>query len=345
MAVRVGVIGAGLMGSTHVRLLSDRVAGAEVAAVSDALPGQAERVAAECGVTVVHGDGSELIRDPGVDAVVVASPAATHVAFVRACLDAGKPVLCEKPLAETAEACRQLVDAELAAGRRLVQVGFMRRYDPGFADLKLRLDAGLVGSPVLVRCVHRNAAVSEGYSSDMLITESVVHEIDVARWLLGEELARVTVHAPRPTSVAPEGVRDPQLVVLESETGVLIDVEIFVNARYGYDIRCEVVGEAGTLSLAPPVTVEVRRDGRHEADVPSFYRDRFTAAYVEELRVWAASVADGQPGGPSAWDGYAAAAVCEAGVAALQGAGGPVDVVLGPRPDLYAEPGELIGHR
>ena len=260
MGVRVGVIGAGLMGSTHVRLLSASVAGAEVAAVSDALPGQAERVAAECGVPVVHPGGEDLIHDPGVDAVVVASPAATHAAFVHACLDAGKPVLCEKPLAETAEACRELVEAEVAAGRRLVQVGFMRRYDPGFADLKLRLDDGVVGPPVLVRCVHRNAQVGPGYSSEMLITESVVHEIDVVRWLLGEELARVTVHAPRPTSLAAEGVRDPQLVVLETESGVLVDVEISVNARYGYDIRCEVVGAtAGTRSTSRASTATASR--------------------------------------------------------------------------------------
>ena len=343
MGVRVGVIGAGLMGSTHVRLLSGLVAGAEVAAVSDALPGQGERVAAECGVPVVHAGGEDLIRDPAVDAVVIASPAITHAAFVRACLDAGKPVLCEKPLAETAERCRELVEAELAGGRRLVQVGFMRRYDPGFADLKLRLDSGVVGPPVLVRCVHRNAQVGPGYTSEMLITESVVHEIDVVRWLLGEELARVTVHAPRPTSLAAEGVRDPQLVVLETESGILVDVEISVNARYGYDIRCEVVGETGTLSLSPPATVEVRREGRHEVAVPDFYRERFAAAYAEELRSWVASVAEGRPGGPSAWDGYAAAAVCEAGVASLHG-GGPVDVVLRPRPDLYA-PGELVGQR
>ena len=344
MAVRVGVIGAGLMGSTHVRLLSTRVAGAEVAAVSDALPGQAERVAAECGVLVVHADPLGLIRDTTVDAVVVASPATTHAGFIGACLDAGKPVLCEKPLAATARECREVVDAEVAGGRRLVQVGFMRRYDPAFADLKLRLDAGFAGPPVLVRCVHRNAAVADGYSSDMLITESVVHEVDVVRWLLGEELARVTVHAPRPTGQAAPGVRDPQLVVLETESGVLADVEIFVNARYGYDIRCEVVGETASLSLTAPVTVQVRRDGLEAVDVPADFRDRFAAAYVEELRSWTASVADGRLGGPSAWDGYAAAAVCEAGVAALHG-GAPVDIELGPRPALYARPGELVGQR
>ena len=342
MGVRVGVIGAGLMGSTHVRLLSAYVSGAEVAAVSDALPSQAERVAAECGVPVVHADPGELIRDAAVDAVLVASPAATHAGFVRACLDAGKPVLCEKPLAATADACREVVDAEVAGGRRLVQVGFMRRYDPGYADLKLRLDAGVVGPPVLVHCVHRNAAVSEGYTSEMLIVESVVHEVDVVRWLLGREFTRVTVHAPRPTGLAAPGVRDPQLVVLETESGVLVDVEIFVNARYGYDIRCELVGETGTLALAMPATVQVRRDGRDAVEVPARYQERFAAAYAEELRAWVASVADGRPTGPSAWDGYAAAAVCEAGVASLHG-GGAVDVTLASRPDLYARSAELIG--
>jgi myo-inositol 2-dehydrogenase / D-chiro-inositol 1-dehydrogenase len=342
MPVRVGVIGAGLMGSTHVRLLGAFVSGAEVAAVSDALPGQAERVAAELAVPVVHADAGELIRDAGVDAVVVASPAGTHAGFVHACLQAGKPVLCEKPLAPTAAACREVVEAEVAGGRRLVQVGFMRRYDPSYADLKLRLDAGVAGPPVLVRCVHRNASVNDGYTSEMLITESVVHEVDVVRWLLGEELVRVTVHAPRPTGLAAAGVRDPQLVVLETESGVLVDVEIFVNARYGYDIRCEVVGETGTLSLATPVTVQIRRDGKNVFDIPGRYQERFGAAYAEELRAWVASVAEGRPGGPSAWDGYAASAVCEAGVAALNG-GAAVEVALGARPDLYEPSGELIG--
>src|SRR4051812_40052430 len=141
---RIGVIGAGLMGLTHVRLLRGAVAGAEVVAVSDALPEAAERAAAEAGIDTLHADALDLIGDERVEAVVVASPAGTHEAFAVACIEAGKPVLCEKPLAETVEACRRVLDAEVAAGRRLVQVGFMRRFDPGYADMKTKLDAGLV---------------------------------------------------------------------------------------------------------------------------------------------------------------------------------------------------------
>jgi myo-inositol 2-dehydrogenase / D-chiro-inositol 1-dehydrogenase len=134
----MGVIGAGLMGSTHARLLHTAVSGAEVVAISDALQENAERVAAELGVETVHADGLELIGDPAVAAVVIASPAATHEPFTLACLQRGKPVLCEKPLADSAAAALRIVETDAAAGRRSVTVGFMRRYDPGYVDMKAR---------------------------------------------------------------------------------------------------------------------------------------------------------------------------------------------------------------
>ena len=168
---------------------------------------------------------------------------------MRACLEAGKPVLCEKPLAATAEASLRVLEAEAQGGRRLVSVGFMRRHDPGYVALKDALGRGEVGDPLMVHCAHRNAAVPAFFTSEMLITSSAIHEIDVARWLLGEEIVSATVHTPRSTSHAPAGLRDPQFVVLESEGGVLIDVEVYVNAVRGYEIRCEVVGESGSLLL------------------------------------------------------------------------------------------------
>jgi myo-inositol 2-dehydrogenase / D-chiro-inositol 1-dehydrogenase len=335
--MNVGVIGAGLMGSTHIRIISGAVSGAEVVAVSDAIAESAERIAAEVGVASVYTDAHELIGDPAVDAVIVASPAATHEEFTLACLVAGKPVLCEKPLAATAEASRRVVEAETALGRRLVQVGFMRRYDPGYVDMKQRLDAGVVGAPLLVHCAHRNPSVPAAFTSAMLITDTVVHEIDTVRWLLDTEIVRATVLAPRPSSHAAEGLRDPQLVILETEAGQLVDVEVFVNARYGYDIRCEVVAETGTLELAPPAAVEVRREGARGVEIPAGFQPRFATAYQHELQSW---VSGGEPTGPSAWDGYAAAAVSEACVESLAG-GRPVDVQLLPRPALYAE-GQLI---
>jgi myo-inositol 2-dehydrogenase/D-chiro-inositol 1-dehydrogenase len=330
------------MGTAHVRFLSTSVPAAEVVAVSDAIAESAERLAGEVGVGGVYTDALELIGDRGVDAVVVASPGRTHEAFVLACLEAGKPVLCEKPLATTAAAARTVLEAEAALGRTLVQVGFMRRFDPGYVDMKRRIDAGAIGAPVLVHSTHRNPSVPASFDSEMIVKDTVVHDVDTVRWLLGQELVKATVYAARPSSRAPEGVRDPQLVVFETDAGALVTVEAFVNAQYGYDIRCEVVGESGTVSLAPPATVEVRREGLAGIDVPVRFQDRFASAYVHELQSWVASAADGTIAGASAWDGYAAAAVCEAAFEALR-SGQPVSVGLEARPGLYDDARRLVG--
>jgi len=309
--VNVGVIGAGLMGSTHARLLAREVSGASVAAVADPVaPG------------AVYADGFDLIADPAVDAVVVASPAATHERYVLACLEAGKPVLCEKPLATSAAAALRIVEAERALGRDLVTVGFMRRFDPGYVDLKARLDAGEIGTPLLMHCVHRNVSVHDFFDSAMILTDSAVHEIDVARWLLEDEITRVTVLAPRPSGRARPGLRDPQLVLLETAAGRIVDVEAFVSAGYAYDIRCEVVGEDGTLELLAPATVALRTGLAERAAIAAGFEQRFAAAYRHELQAWVAG-----RGGATAWDGYAAAAVAEAAVASLE-SGRPVDVRL-----------------
>ena len=259
---------------------------------------------------------------------MVASSDATHREFALACLRAEKPVLCEKPLAPTAEASLAVVEAEAALGRRLVQVAFMRRYDRGYLAMKERLDAGAVGLPLLVHCAHRNAGVPASYTTEMLFTSSATHEVDVTRWLLGQELVAATVLSPRSSRLAREGLRDPQLVVLETGDGALVDVELFVNAQYGYDIRCELVGEKGMLSLPPAEQVH--------AD----YRVRFAPAYRDQLQDWVGAVSAGVPAaGASAWDGYAAAAVVDACVASLR-SGRREEVGLAGRPGLYAPAGE-----
>jgi myo-inositol 2-dehydrogenase/D-chiro-inositol 1-dehydrogenase len=320
MSVGVGVIGAGMMGAAHVVTLATAVEGAHVAAVADANPERAAAAAREGGARALA-DPHELIADPGVDAVVVASFDTTHEEFVCACIAAGKPVLCEKPLADTADACLRVIEAEVAGGRRLVSLGFMRRYDPGYEAIKRSLDEGGVGAVLLAHCAHRNAVAPAVYTSEMLITSSAVHEIDVMRWLLGEEIVGATVRVPRPSSQAPSGLRDPQLVLLETASGVLIDVEVFVNARYGYDIRCELVGETGTLRL-------------DEQLAPDF-RGRFAIAYRRELQAWVRGVGGGHADGqPHAWDGYAANAVADACLASLA-SGAPAAVELAQRPPLY----------
>lgn len=294
--IGVGVIGAGLMGSIHARLLATAVPGAKLVAVCDPDRSAAERVA---GGAKRYADGLELIADPDVDAVIVASPVPTHEPLVLACIAAGKRVLCEKPLAGSREAAERIVEAERASGRRWVTVAFMRRHDPAYVELKSKLDAGTIGRPLLVHCAHRNPFVHPFFDSAMIITDSVVHEADILRWLLGDEIVHVDVRIPRSTSRAREGLRDPQLVLFTTASGVLADVEAFVTAGYGYDIRCEVVGERGTLALP--------------LDVATGFDTRFETAYRDELRAWLAD----EPVGASARDGLAAAAVCEAGVRSL----------------------------
>jgi myo-inositol 2-dehydrogenase/D-chiro-inositol 1-dehydrogenase len=333
MPVRVGVIGVGVMGAEHARLLSDVVSGSEVGAVFDVDPRRAAAVAAACATTAFD-DPMLLIKDHAIDAVLIASSDQTHEQFVLAALAAGKPVLCEKPLAPDVGGCLRILDAESSAGRRLLSVGFMRRYDPGYAELKTALGEGSLGAPLLLHCVHRNAVGPPNQSSATLISGSAVHEIDITRWLLEEELVSVTVHRPRPSSASVD-TQDPMLLVFASASGVLVDVEVFVNARYGYEVRCELVGENGSVQLDPAAATTRRLSGQVARSLPFDWRPRFAEAYRRELQDWVDGVAGGEPSrGASGWDGYVASEVAEAGIRALQ-TGQTQSVALPDKPALY----------
>jgi myo-inositol 2-dehydrogenase/D-chiro-inositol 1-dehydrogenase len=336
MTVRVGVIGVGMIGQAHIHRLTHALPGVQVGAVSDVDAQRAAAIAAELPGCRVHPTGQDLIADDAVDAVMVTSWGGTHEEFVLAGIAAGKQVFCEKPLATTQEACRNIIDAETAAGRRLVMVGFMRRYDEGYRAMRDVLADGALGAPLMVHCAHRNASVPPTYVEDMAIQDTAVHEIDVTRWLLDDEITAARVLIPRRNSNAEPHLRDPLLVVLETSQGTLVDVEVSVNIRYGYDIRCEVVGELGTVALADRAEVVVRRDGRVGGTVPTDWRERFRRAYDTELGDWLAAVAAGGSTGPSSWDGYAATAVADACLVALR-TGERVPVALGERPALYAK--------
>lgn len=183
--ISVGVIGAGGMGARHANNLSQRVKGASVAGVTDMGRSRAGELAGSCGPgATVFEDPSALIGDESTDAVVIASPNHTHAELVLECLRQEKPVLCEKPLATTAEAARTVVDAEAELGRRLVQVGFMRRHDPQHLDVKSAVDSGAAGRPVLFKGIHRNLGAAPGASSESILFNSAVHHLDCARWML-----------------------------------------------------------------------------------------------------------------------------------------------------------------
>ena len=323
MTVGVGVIGVGLIGEDHVRRLTTVVDGASVTAVTDVDSGRAETVAKQYGVPAVHVSGEDVIADPAVDAVVVASWGPTHEQYVLAGIAAGKPVFCEKPLATTREACERVLAAETAAGRRLVQVGFMRRYDDAYRAVKTALAAGSIGVPLLAHMAHRNPAVPPTVTNEDAINDSAVHEVDVTRWLLGEEITSVAVLSPKHSSHASASLQDPMMVMFRTASGVLVDDELGLNVRYGYDIRCEVVCETGQARLAS------------SDPVPPDWRVRFSDAYDTEFRAWVADVTAGrEPAGPSSWDGYAATVVAGACVSALH-SGEWTGVVLSERPALY----------
>ncbi|MEU6251044.1 Gfo/Idh/MocA family oxidoreductase [Streptomyces sp. NPDC047043] len=334
MTVRVGVIGAGWIGQEHIRRLTEVVTGATVTAVTDIDDARAEEAAARVGARV-YASGAELIAADEVDAVLVTSWGPTHAEHVLNAIAAGKPVFCEKPLATTAEDCLKIVEAERAHGRRLVQVGFMRRYDAGYRQMKEVIASGRIGEPLVVHCAHRNPTVPESYTSEMAALDTAVHEVDVLRWLLDDEIVSTQVVTPRATSKRFEHLKDPQIMLFETAKGVRIDLEVFVNCQYGYDIQCETVGEEGLVRLPDPSSVDVRTAGRHSTTVLTDWVGRFVDAFDTEFREWIANLAAGnEPVGPSAWDGYAATVITRATVEALN-SGRIVSTDMKPRPAFY----------
>jgi myo-inositol 2-dehydrogenase/D-chiro-inositol 1-dehydrogenase len=318
MSIRVGIIGTGLIGADHGQKLATAISGATVSAVCDVRRDRCEEVAAVLGGPTILDTGHELIKSDEVDAVLVTSSGDTHAEFVLACIEAGKPVMCEKPLAPTVAECVSIIEAEQAHGRRLVIVGFMRRYDPGYVQVKATLESGSIGDALMLHNVHRNSTVGEAYTSFMTMTDSMIHEVDVTRWLLDEEITAVQVIPPKRTPKAFPHLQDPQFAVFTTESGILSTVEFFANAQYGYDVRCELVGSLGTASLTNPFVASVASGGHDVTIVPADWRARFGMAYALELQAWITGLERGESVGPSAWEGYAATNVVEVGVEAVK---------------------------
>jgi myo-inositol 2-dehydrogenase / D-chiro-inositol 1-dehydrogenase len=316
--LKVAVLGVGMMGAFHVAALSKRVRGATVTVVNDFLADKAAQVAGAVGARV-EADPIAAINDPDVDAVLLASPGPAHAEQLSACLDRGIPVLCEKPLTTDIGSAYAIVQKEEALDKQLVQVGFMRRFDPEYAALqKLVADGGL-GKPLMVHCIHRNPAVGDHFNSEFMIRDSVVHEVDSVRFLLGEELTSIEVIKGAATGSAPHGVHDPMLVIFETESGAIVTVESFVRTNVAYEVRTEVVGEKGSAFIGLDQNLQLKStDGRWGGKITPSFVERFGQAYDIELQRWVDAAKAGAIDGASAWDGYAAVAVCEAGVQALR---------------------------
>src|SRR5215213_5018676 len=225
-----------MMGAFHADALNKRVRGARVTVVNDFLADKAAEIADKVGARV-EADPIAAIKDPEVDAVLIASPGDAHAEQLNACLDRGVPVLCEKPLTTDIASAHAIVQKEKALGKELIQVGFMRRFDTEYAALQQMISDGGLGKPLMVHCVHRNPAVGDHFNSEFMIRDSVVHEVDSVRFLLGEELTSIEVIKGAATGNAPHGTHDPMLVIFETESGVIVTDEIFVRSGVAYEVR------------------------------------------------------------------------------------------------------------
>jgi myo-inositol 2-dehydrogenase / D-chiro-inositol 1-dehydrogenase len=210
----------------------------------------------------------------------------------------------------------------------------MRRFDAEYASLGKIIRDHELGELLMLHHQHRNPSTPEGFTNEMLINDSLVHEFDALRFFTGEEITSVQVRLGKPTRNAPEGQHDPQHVLIETESGVLADVEIYVNARFGYEVATQASFEDGIVSIGNDGGPYVRTQGRWGGRITPGFEERFGTAYDVEVQAWVDAALRGEIGGPSAWDGYATSACCEAGVEA-QKTGAKTAVVLAAKPDLY----------
>jgi myo-inositol 2-dehydrogenase/D-chiro-inositol 1-dehydrogenase len=325
MSVSIGLIGAGVMGSEHGRILSMDTPRSTLTAVCDYDEARARNIV---GKGHVFKDPLELINSHDVDAVVIASPDSTHFELVLACIEAGKPVLCEKPLAMTSTEALTIVEAEVKKGNNLVQVGYMRRFDPGYLDLKANFDEGMIGTPEILHNVHRNPVAPKWMTGEMLVTNAFVHEIDAARWLLGSELESVRV--------ASSDRGDPMMIVARMANGSIVSTELFMNCKFGYQVQAELVGSEGTLALPSFTSTLLSKMGAQSSFVPSNWIPRFRAAYKAQSRAWVDTVITGRKNhGASAWDGYVTTAVAERIVASV-GADETIKLSVAEQPKFYS---------
>jgi myo-inositol 2-dehydrogenase/D-chiro-inositol 1-dehydrogenase len=333
--MNIGVIGCGAIGREHIKRLSTRLQNSRVTAVTDVFPENAKKGAALAGNEVkIYPDTDSIVNAPEVDALVVTTPGFAHKDPVLAAIRAGKPVFTEKPLCTTSSDAKEVVDAEIASGKHLVQVGFMRRYDKGYRQMKKLLDDGSFGEPLLAKCTHRAISVDPSYTTDMAVTDTAIHEIDVLHWLLNDDWAKVQVIMGKQTKRARKDLKDPQCMILQSKGGVTVFLEVYVNCGFGYDINCEIVCEEGTMSLPAPSFPTVRKDCAISTPIEQSWINRFIDSYDVELQDWLDGAAKGKVHGPNAWDGYMAEMTADALVRA-QKSGAVEPVSFGETPEFY----------
>lgn len=332
--LRIAVVGAGMMGADHVTRITERIVGARVSAIVE--PDEARgKAAAE------HAPGAQsftniedAIAADAMDAVIIATPGQFHEPVLLPAIEAELPILCEKPLTMSAEASLRIVEAEIAGGKQLIQVGFMRRFDQGYMDLRELIVSGKAGDLLAMNCAHRNPAVPDTYTNTMLIEDSVVHEIDVVRFLTDSPIASIEVKHPKRNTLSPEHLNEPIFVLLYTQSGVLANVEMNVSVQFGYQVKTEAIFQKGIAEIGRTAGLNLWLDSTLSTAENVSFKTRFAAAYDSQIQRWVNATKLGKIDGPSAWDGYLASAAVTAGVEALT-TGQRVDVDYAEQPSFY----------
>ena len=320
--LRIAVIGAGRIGRIHAANVA-AARGATLAGVADFVEEAAASLAAELGTRTAS--AASLLTAPDVDAVLICSPTDTHADYIEAACGAGKAVFCEKPVDLASARIRACLSTVEASGRPLM-IGFNRRFDPNFAEARRRIAAGEIGAVELVTILSRDPSpppASYVARSGGLFRDMMIHDLDMARFLLGED--PVEVHAVGSSLVDPEigkaGDVDTAAVLLKTASGRICQISNSRRATYGYDQRIEVHGAKGMVRAhnVPVTSVEIADGAGFRTDpAQPFFLERYAAAYRAELDHFIASVAAGTEPAPSGLDGLKAQVLADAATEAAQ---------------------------
>ena len=318
--IGIGVLGVGEMGKRHAENVRHLVPGAELVAVADVAGARAKQIAKELEVAKSFGSLEAMLECKEVQAVLIATPDKFHAQGVLEAAKAGKDILCEKPIALTLADAYNALDAVSKAGVQL-QIGFMRRYDPAHAAAMKRIEAGEIGTPLIFKSVGRDkdepplAAYQSGLNG-MIFYNSTIHDFDLARWLMRDEVAEV--HSYTTVAIRPEVAQYGDVVAgsvnLQYRNGGIGNIESYVQAAYAYDVRTEILGSTGaifvgSLEKTPAIFLNANGGTRTLAD---HFLTRFADAYLAEVRDFVQNLLEDKPVRVTGEDGLQALATAVA---------------------------------